>query len=164
MTRAQLAEEGPTRLAWLFRHSQRSAHGRPGDLLPIACQLLRQATDGLVTARGCSRIAFEFEGGRAHTHVSVAAIVDARGEFILDHHLIQQWKPDDEQRLGALLEKAVEGYLDTHLPQWNENEGSEGQMSVSLQIAEDGSLDLVVRGHAIMRTMIERTVIFPKRP
>ena len=57
MNPTPLSKEPPSRLAWLFKAAERSSHRRPGDLLPIACQLVRLATDGLVMARGCTRIA-----------------------------------------------------------------------------------------------------------
>jgi hypothetical protein len=162
MTPTQLSKEFPGRLVWLFKAAERSSHRRPGDLLPIACELLRQATDGLVMARGCTRIAFEFEGYRTHALVQVAAIVDSRGEFILDHDRILKWQPDDERPLGDLLAKAAEVFLDGHLPQWRENEGADGQLSVTLSTGLDGALVLVTRGHATVRTMTETTATFPK--
>jgi hypothetical protein len=150
-------------LVWLFKQAERSSNRRPGDLLPIACQLLRFATDGLVMARGCTRIAFEFEGYRTHAVVQIAAMVDSRGEFILDMDRVQKWKPGDELRLGDMLEKAAEVYLDGHLTKWRQGEGADGQLSVTLSTGLDGALVLVARGHATVRTMTERTITFPSR-
>jgi hypothetical protein len=162
MNPAKLAKEVPGRLVWLFKAAERSSKRRPGDLLPIACQLVRQATDGLVMARGCTRIAFEFEGYRTHTVVHVVAMVDSRGEFILDHDQILKWEPHDDKPLGDLLDKAAEVFLDGHLPQWRKDEGADGQLSVALSTGLDGELALVTRGHATVRTMTETPVLFPK--
>ena len=70
---------------------------------------------------------------------------------------------DDEVRLGDLLEKAAEVYLDGHLPKWREGEGADGQLSVTFSTGLDGAIVLVPRGHAVVRTMTERTVTFPAR-
>ena len=164
MNPTPLSKEPPSRLAWLFKAAERSSHRRPGDLLPIACQLVRHASDGLVMARGCTRIAFEFEGYATHAHVHVVAMVDSRGEFILDHGRILKWKPDDEKPLGELLDKAAEVFLDGHLPQWRGGDGADGQLSVTLSTGADGELVLVTRGHATVRTVTERLVSFPKKP
>lgn len=115
-------------------------------------------------ARGCTRIAFEFEGYHTHAHVHVAAMVDSRGEFILDHDRILKWKPDDEKPLGDLLDKAAEVFLDGHLPKWHGGDGADGQLSVTLSTSLDGELVLVTRGHATVRTITEQTVSFPKLP
>jgi len=162
MNPTPLSKEPPRRLAWLFKAAERSSHRRPGDLLPIACQLVHHAAEGLVMARGCTRIAFEFEGDLTHAHV--AAMVDSHGEFILDHDRILKWKPDDEKPLGDLLDKAAEAFLDGHLPQWRGTDGADGQLSVTFSTGPDGELALVTRGHATVRTMTERTVTFPKQP
>lgn len=162
MNPIQLAKEPSDRLVRHFHAVRRSSHRRPGDLLPYACQIVRLATDGLVMSRGCTRIAFEFEGYRTHAHVHVAAMVDAGGEFILDHDRILRWKPDGEQCLGEMLTCAAEVFLDGHLPQWREAEGADGQLSVTLGAGPDGELILVTRGHATVRTMEEKPVSFPR--
>lgn len=55
MKPVQLAREHSTRLVGLFKQAERSARQSPDDLLPIACQLLHRATNGLVVSRGCSK-------------------------------------------------------------------------------------------------------------
>ena len=155
--------EDPARLVRLFKQDERSTRRIPGELLLIACQLLHLATNGLVVSRGCTRITFEFEGYRTHAVVTLVAVVDARGEFILAVDLLQNWKPDGEHRLGDLLEKSAEAYLDRHLPQWRENEGADGHLTVDVSQASDGALTLDPRGHATVRTMTETPTPFPER-
>lgn len=109
------APEDPARLAQRFKQVERSARWTPEDLLLIACQLLHLATNGLVVSRGCTRVTFEFEGYRTLAVVTLIAVTDSKGEFILALDLPQKWKPDGENCLGDLLEKAAEVYL-VHIP------------------------------------------------
>lgn len=157
-----LAPEDPARLAKRFKQVERSTCRTPEDLLLIACQLLHLATNGRVVSRDCTRVTFEFEGYRSHAVVTLIAVTDARGEFILALNSLQKWKPDGEHRLGDLLEKAAEVYLDRHLPQWRENEGTDGHLTVDISHAPDGALVLAPRGHATVRTMMETPVVFPR--
>ena len=161
MNPAQLAREDPARLVRLFKQAERKSSRKPGDLLLIACQLLLLAANGLVVSRGCTGVTFEFEGYRTHAVVTLIAVTDTKGEFILALDLLQKWKPDGEHRLGDLLEKAAEAYLDRHLPGWRENEGAEGHLTVVISQAPDGALILAPRGHATVRTMTETSVLFP---
>jgi hypothetical protein len=161
MNPAQLAREDPARLVRLFKQAERKSSRKPGDLLLIACQLLHLATNGFVVSRGCTRITFEFEGYRTHAVVTLIAVTDSREEFILALDLLQKWKPDGEHRLGELLEKAAEAYLDVHLPQWRENEGADGHLSVGISQDPNGALTLDPRGHATVRTMTESLTPFP---
>ena len=105
MNPAQLAGENPACLVRLFKQGERKTSRTAGDLPAIACQLLYLATNGLVVSRGCSRVTFEFEGDRTHAVVTLIAVADTKGEFILALDLIHKWKPDGEHRLGDLLEK-----------------------------------------------------------
>ena len=161
MNPAQLAREDPARLVRLFKQAERSSRRSPGDLLLIACQLLHLATNGLVVSRGCTRVTFEFEGYRTHAVVTIIAVADDRGEFILALDLLQKWKPDGEHRLGNLLEKAAEVYLDAQLPQWRENEGADGHLTVVISPGPERELIRGPRGHATVRTMIETPIQFP---
>jgi len=161
MNPAQLARDDPARLVWLFKQAERRSPRNPGDLLPIACQLLHLATKGLVVSRGCSRVTFEFEGYRTHAVVTLVAVTDALGEFILALALLQKWKPDGGHRLGELLERAAEAYFDLHLPQWRENEGADGHLTIDVSEAPDGAVVLDPRGHATVRTMTETPTTFP---
>ena len=111
MNPAQLAREDPARLVRLFKQAERKSRRSSDDLLRISCQLLHLATNGLVVSRGCTRITFEFEGYRTHAVVTLIAVTDTKGEFILALDLLQMWKPDGEHRLGDLVEKAAEGPL-----------------------------------------------------
>lgn len=156
------APEDPARLVQRFKQVERSARRTPENLLLIACQLLHLATNGRVVSRGCTRVTFEFEGYRTHAVVTLIAVTDSKGEFILALDLLQKWQPDGEHRLGDLLEKAAEVYLDSHLPQWRENEGADGHLTVDISQAPDGALVLAPRGHATVRTMTETPVVFPK--
>ena len=151
----------PDRLVRLFQQVERGSRRTPDELLLIACQLLLLATNGLVVSRGCTGVTFEFEGYRTHAVVTLIAVTDTKGEFILALDLLQKWKPDGEHRLGDLLEKAAEAYLDRHLPGWRENEGAEGHLTVVISQAPDGALILAPRGHATVRTMTETSVLFP---
>ena len=160
MNPAQLAREDPTHLVRLFKQAERSTRRTPGDLLSIACQLLLLATNGHVVARGCSRVTFEFEGYRTHAAVTLIAVADDRGEFILALDLLQTWKPDGTHHLGDLLEKAAEVYVDGHLPQWRENEGADGHLNIDIRQASDRGLVLAPRGRATMRTMAEEPIQF----
>jgi hypothetical protein len=159
----QPAPEDPARLVRLFRQAERSARRKPGDLLHIAYQLLYLATNGLIVSRGCTRVTFEFEGDRTHAVVTLIAVTDSKGEFILALDLLQKWQPDGEYHLGDLLEKAAEVYLDRHLPQWRENEGADGHLTIAVSQASDGTLALDPRGHAVVRTMTETPTPFPAR-
>ncbi len=161
MNPAQLAREDQAHLVRLFKQAERSTRRTPDDLLSIACQLLYLATNGLVVSRGCSRVTFEFEGYRTHAVVTLIAVTDSKGEFILAIDLLQKWKPDGEHRLGDLLEKAAEAYLDRHLPQWRENEGADGHLTIDVSQAPNGNLVLAPRGHATVRTMTETPTPFP---
>lgn len=156
-----LTREDPARLVRLFKQAERNSRRTPGDLLSIACQLLHLATNGLVVSRGCTRVTFEFEGYRTHAVVTLIAVTDSGEEFILALDLLQKWKLDGESRLGELLEKAAEAYLDTHLPRWRENEGADGHLSVGIRQDPDGALVLDPRGHATVRTMTESPTPFP---
>ena len=162
MNPAQLAREDPARLVRLFQQAERRSRRAPGDLLAIACQLLHLATNGLVVSRGCTRITFEFEGYRTHTVVTLVAVTDSKEEFILALDLLQKWKLHDEKRLGHLLEKAAEAYLDRHLPQWRENEGADGHLTIDISQAPDRTLVLDPHGHATVRMMKETSLQFPK--
>ncbi len=162
MNPAQLAREDPAGLVRLFKQAERSAHRRPGDLLPIACQLLHLATRGPVVSRGCTRLVFEFEGDRTRAVVNLIAVADARGEFILALDQLEKWKPDSEHRLGDLLVKAAEAFLDEQLPTWRESEGADGHLSVAISQSPDGALVLIPRGHATLRTTIETPMQFPQ--
>ena len=162
MNPAQLTREDPARLVRLFKQAENTSPRNPDDLLLIACQLLHLAANGLVVSRGCTRVTFEFEGYRTHAVVTLIAVTDSKGEFILALDLLQQWKPDGEHRLGDLLEKAAEVYLDGHLPRWRENEGADGHLTVGIRHDPDGALVLDPRGHATVRTMTEASVVFPK--
>ncbi len=106
-------------------------------------------------SRGCTRITFEFEGYRTHAVVTLIAVTDTKGEFILALDLLQKWKPDGENRLGDLLDKAAEAYLNRYLPEWRENEGADGHLTIYVSQAPDGNLVLDPRGHATVRTMTE---------
>jgi hypothetical protein len=161
MNPAQLAREDPARLVRLFKQAEGNSRRNPDDLLLIACQLLHLASNGLVVSRGCTRITFEFEGYRTHAVVTLIAVTDSKGEFILALDLLQQWKPDGEHRLGELLEKAAEAYLDVQLPQWRENEGADGHLTIDIRQDPDGALVLDHRGHATVRTMAETPTPFP---
>jgi hypothetical protein len=154
--------EDPGRLVRLFQQAERKSRRTAGDLLRIACQLLHIATNGLVVSRGCTRVTFEFEGYRTHAVVTLIAVADAHGDFILALDLLQKWKPDGQHRLGDLLEKAAEVYLNAHLPQWRENEGADGHLTVDLSRAPGGALVLDPRGHATVRTMKEVQMAFPE--
>jgi hypothetical protein len=162
MNPAQVAREDPARLVGLFKQAERNTSRKPGDLLLIACQLLYLAANGLVVSRGCTRITFEFEGYRTHAVVTLIAVTDSKEEFILALDLLQKWKPDGEHRLGELLEKAAEAYLDVHLPQWREKEGADGHLTIDIRQDPDGALVLDPRGHATVRTMTEVPMVFPK--
>ena len=162
MNAKQPAREDPARLVQIFKQAERSTRGPPDDLLLIACQFLHLATNGLVVSRGCTRVTFEFEGYRTHAVVTLIAVTDARGEFILALDLLQKWQPDGEHRLGDLLEKTAEAYLDVHLPQWRENEGADGRLTIAVSQGPDGRLVLDPRGHAVVRTMTESLILFPK--
>lgn len=161
MNPAQVAREDPVRLVRLFNQAESKSRRVAGDLLPIACQLLLLATNGLVVSRGCTGVTFEFEGYRTHAVVTLIAVTDTKGEFILALDLLQKWKPDGEHRLGDLLEKAAEAYLDRHLSQWRENEGADGHLTIDVSQAPDGDLILDPRGHAVVRTMTETRTSFP---
>ena len=161
MNPAQLAREDPARLVRLFKQAERNSSRTRDDLLLIACQLLNLATNGLVVSRGCTRITFEFEGDRTHAEVTLIAVTDSNGEFILALDLLQKWKPDGEHRLGDLLEKAAESYLDVHLPQWRESEGVDGHLTIDVSQASDGALVLDPRGHATVRTLTSTPTLFP---
>lgn len=161
MNPAQLAREDPARLVRLFKQAESKSRRVAGDLLAIACQLLHLATNGLVVSRGCTHVTFEFEGDRTHAVVTLIAVTDSKGDFILALDLLHKWKPDGEHRLGDLLEKAAEAYLDRHLPQWRENEGADGHLTVVISQAPDGALVLDPRGHATVRTMTETPTPFP---
>ncbi len=161
MNPAQLAREDPARLVRLFKQAERASPRNPADLLPIACQLLHLATNGLVVSRGGTRVTFEFEGNCSNAVVTLIAVTDARGEFILALDLLQKWKPDGEHRLGDLLEKAAEAYLDAHLPLWREKEGADGHLNIDISQAPGGALVLDPRGHATVRTMTESPIQFP---
>jgi hypothetical protein len=161
MNPAQLAREDPARLVRLFKQAERKSRRKPGDLLAIACQILNLATNGLVVSRGCTGITFEFEGYRTHAVVTLIAVTDSKGEFILALDLLQKWKPDGEHRLGDLLEKAAEAYIDRHLPQWRENEGADGHLSVAIRQDPDGAIVLDPRGRATVRSITEVPVVFP---
>lgn len=163
MNPAQLAREDPARLVRLFKQVERNTSRKPGDLLLIACQLLHLATNGLVVSRGCTRVTFEFEGYRTHAVVTLIAVTDTKGEFILALDLLQKWKPDGEHRLGDLLGKAAEAYIDVHLSQWRENEGADGHLTIDIHQDPDGSLVVHPRGHATIRTMTETPILFPPR-
>lgn len=163
MNPAQLAREDPARLVRHFKQAERRSPRNPGDLLPIACQLLYLATNGQIVSRGCTRVTFAFEGDRTHAVVTVIAITDTQGEFILALDLLQKWKPDGEYRLGDLLDKAAEAYLDRHLPGWRENEGAGGHLTIDVSQAPDGTLVLEPRGHATVRTMAATPTPFPSR-
>lgn len=163
MNPAQLARENPTHLVRLFKQAERKSPRNAGDLLRIACQLLHLATNGHVVSRGCTRVTFEFEGDRTHTAVNQIAVTDTKGEFILALDLLQKWKPDGERGLGDLLEKAAEVYLDAHLPQWREDQGADGHLTVDINLAPDGTLALDPRGHATVRKMAETPTPFPAR-
>ena len=76
--------------------------------------------------------------------------------------LLQKWKPDGTHHLGDLLEKAAEVYVDGHLPQWRENEGADGHLTIDIRQDPDGALVLDPRGHATVRTMTEVPMVFPK--
>jgi hypothetical protein len=156
------APEDPARLVQRFKQVERRSPRNPGGLLLIACQFLQLATNGVVVSRGCTRVTFEFEGYRTHAVVTLIAVTDARGEFILALDLLHKWKPDGEHRLGYLLEKAAESYLDVHLPRWRENEGADGHLTVAVSKAPDGALVFAPSGHATVRTMSETTVLFPR--
>ena len=156
------APEDPARLVQRFKQVERSSRQTPVDLLSIACQLLHLATNGLVVSRDCTRVTFEFEGYRTHAVVTLIAVTDALGEFILALDLLQKWQPDREHRLGDLLDKAAEVYIDGHLPHWRENEGADGHLTVAVSKAPDGALVLAPSGHATVRTMSEASVLFPK--
>ena len=162
MNSAQLAREDPARLVRLFKQAERKSRRTPGDLLAIASQLLHLATNGLVVSRGCTGITFEFEGYRTHAVVTLIAVTDSKGEFILALDLLQKWKPDGEHRLGDLLENAAEAYLDVHLPQWREEEGADGHIAVAISQDPDGGVVLDPHGHAVVRTMTESPLRFPK--
>jgi hypothetical protein len=162
MNPARLARKPPDHLVWLFKQAARSSRRHPGDLLAIACQLLHLATHGQIHSRGCTRVTFEFEGYRSHAVVTWVAVSDRHGDFILALDPLRNWKPDGEQRLGELLEQAAEAYLDGHLPQWRENEGADGHLSIALSPAPDGTLTLAPSGHATVRTMTETPISFPK--
>ena len=161
MNPVQLAGEDPARMVRLFKQAERSTRRTPDDLLHIACQLLHLATNGLVMSRGCSGVTFEFEGYRTHAVVTLIAVTDTQGEFILGLDLLQKWKPDGEHRLGDLLEKAAEAFLDRHLPQWRNNEGADGHLTVDINLSPDGTLVLAPRGHATVRCMNETPTRFP---
>ena len=154
--------EDPARLVRLFQQAERGSRRTPGDLLNIACQILHLATNGFVVSRGCTRVTFEFEGDPTHAVVTLIAVTDTQGAFILALDLLQKWKPDDKQRLGVLLENAAEVYLDGHLPQWRENEGANGHLTIDISKAPDGAFVLDPRGHAMVRTMTEAPVFFPQ--
>jgi hypothetical protein len=162
MNPVQLAREDPTHLVRLFKGAERRARRIPGDLLSIACQLLHIATNGGVVSRGCTRVTFEFEGYRTHAVITLIAVTDTKGEFIVALDLLQKWKPDGEHRLGDLLEKAAEAYLDVHLPQWREEEGADGHIAVAISQDPDGGVVLDPHGHAVVRTMTESPIRFPK--
>jgi hypothetical protein len=153
--------EDPARLVRLFQQAERRSRRTPGDLLYIACQLLHLATNGFVVSRGCTGVTFEFEGYRTHAVVTLIAVTDAQREFILALDLLQKWKPDGEHRLGDLLDKAAETYLDVHLPQWREEEGADGHLIIDIRQAPDGALVLDPRGQATVRTMTESPIQFP---
>ena len=155
------AREDPARLVRLFHQAKRKSRRTPGDLLSIACRLLQLATNGLVVSRGCNRVTFEFEGYRTHAVITLIAVTDTKGDFILALDLLHKWKPDGEHRLGDLLEKAAEVFLDHHLPKWRENEGADGHVTVDISQAPDGTLVLDPRGHATVRTMTETPTPFP---
>jgi hypothetical protein len=161
MNTAQLAREDPARLVRLFKQAESKSPRNPNDLLPIACQLLHLATNGLVISRGCTCVTFEFEGYRTHAVVTLIAVTDTQGEFILALDLLQKWKPDGEYRLGDLLKKAAEAFLDRHLPQWRENEGADGHLTIAVSQASDGTLALDPRGNATVRSMSENPTRFP---
>ncbi len=163
MNPAQLAREDPARLVRLFKQAERKSRRSSDDLLRISCQLLHLATNGLVVSRGCTRITFEFEGYRTHAVVTLIAVTDTKGEFILALDLLQMWKPDGEHRLGDLVEKAAESYLDVHLPLWRENEGADGHLTIDVSQTSDGALTLDPRGHATVRTMTETPTPIPAR-
>lgn len=160
MNPTQLAREDPARLVRLFKQAERSSRRSPGDLLLIACQFLHLATNGLVVSRGCTRVTFEFEGDRTHAVVTLIAVTDSNGDLILALDLLQKWKPDGQLRLGDLLEKAAEAYLDRHLSQWREKEGADGHLTVAISQAPDGTLVLDPRGHATVRIMAEEPIQF----
>jgi hypothetical protein len=164
MNPAQLAREDPARLVRLFQQAERRSPRNPGDLLLIACQLLHLATNGPVVSRGCTRVTFEFEGYRTHAVVTVIAVTDTKGEFILALDLLQKWQPDGEHRLGDLLDKAAEDYLDRHLSRWREYEGADGHLTVEIRQAQDGTLVLDPRGHATVNTVTETLTTFFARP
>jgi hypothetical protein len=151
----------PDRLVRLFQQVERGSRRTPDELLRIACQLLHIATTGLVVSRGCTGVTFEFEGYRTHAVVTLIAVTDTKGEFIFALDLLQKWRPDGEHRLGDLLEKAAEAYLNRHLPQWRENEGADGHLTVVISKAPDGALVLAPRGHATVRTMTQTPTPFP---
>jgi hypothetical protein len=157
----QLAREDPARLVRLFKQAENTSPRNPDDLLLISCQLLHLATNGLVVSRGCTRVTFEFEGYRTHAVVTLIAVTDTRGEFILALDLLQKWKTDGENRLGDLLEKAAEVYLDVHLPLWRKNEGADGHLTIDVSLAPDGALALDPRGSATLRTVTELPIRFP---
>ncbi len=163
MNSDQPAPEDPARLVRLFKRAERKSRRTPDELLLIACQLLHLATNGIVVFRGCTGVTFEFEGCRSHAVITLIAVTDTKGEFILALDLLQKWKPDGEHRLGDLLDKAAEAYLDRHLPQWRENEGADGYLTVAVSQDPDGPLVLDPHGHAAVRTVTERTVTFPSR-
>ena len=162
MNPVQLAREDPARLVRLFKQAERKSRRKPDDLLSIACQLLHLATNGLVVSRGCTRVTFEFEGYLTHAVVTLIAVTDSHGEFILALDLLQKWQPDDQHRLGDLLEKAAEAYLDVHLHQWREEEGADGHLAVAISQDPDGAVVLDPHGHAVVRTMTESPIRFPK--
>ncbi|MCW1922664.1 hypothetical protein OKA05_08865 [Luteolibacter arcticus] len=114
-------------------------------------------------SRGCTRITFEFEGYRTHAVVTLVAVTDSKEEFILALDLLQKWKPAGEHRLGELLEKAAEAYLDVHLPQWPENEGADGHLTIDIRQDPDRALVLDPRGHATVKIMAETPTPFPSR-
>jgi hypothetical protein len=153
----------PDRLVRLFQQVERGSRRTPDELLRIACQLLHIATTGLVVSRGCTGVTFEFEGNRTHAVVTLIAVTDTKGQFVLALDLLQKWKPDGETRLGDLLERAAEAYLDRHLSQWRENEGADGHLTIDIRQDPDGALVLDPRGHATVRTMAETPTPFPAR-
>ena len=163
MNPAQLACEDPARLVRLFKQAERQSRRAPGDLLAIGCQLLYFATNGRVVCRGCTRVTFEFEVDRTQAVVTLIAVTDSKGEFILALDLIQKWKPDGEHLLGELLPKAAEAYLDHHLSQWRANEGADGHLTIDIHQDSDGALVLDPRGHATVRTTTETSTTFPAR-